>query len=331
MAEFRNFELRQEGRVLSGTAIQYGEIASMPFGRERFEPGAFRGVESADVILNASHDRARPLARTGGAGLVVTDSREALKIRAELPETRESDDVLTLIKTGVLRGLSLEFRAVDERLDGGDIRVVERAELRGVGVVDRPAYKGSVVSARFEVRQQGRGLAGRFEYNRARIISNRGRRRKSTIRPGAFRFTIEDESYEINLLLGRDYDQVLASRNAGTLQLADGPDALSFTVDQLPDTTYARDFLAALAGSAILPGVVALYSIPPPEIVPDAVEIVPEPDNPGVDVEYVNAALLTALGVVSRQPRGNPGEVAARAAERDPIGGKPHRRRRVWL
>ena len=78
--------------------------------RERFQAGAFPGVEHSDVLLNASHDRSRPLARSGGGGLVITDTAKSLSIRADLAPTRESDDVLTLIRAGVLRGLSLEFR-----------------------------------------------------------------------------------------------------------------------------------------------------------------------------------------------------------------------------
>ena len=55
--ERRYVELRAdaEGRVLRGTAVTYGDVASLPFGRERIEAGAFAPI--GDVILNASHDR----------------------------------------------------------------------------------------------------------------------------------------------------------------------------------------------------------------------------------------------------------------------------------
>ena len=136
---FCELRVEGEGRFLAGTAIRYGDVATLPWGRERFEAGAF-DVRAADVILNAQHDRASPLARTGG-GLMLTDSAAALEIRAELPETRAADDVLALVRAKVLRGLSVEFNAMRERMLGG-VRVIERAELRGVSVVDRPAYPG---------------------------------------------------------------------------------------------------------------------------------------------------------------------------------------------
>ena len=56
--------------------------------RERFESGAFGDLATADVLLNAQHQRAVPLARTGGGGLVLLDTLMELRIDATLPETR---------------------------------------------------------------------------------------------------------------------------------------------------------------------------------------------------------------------------------------------------
>lgn len=157
-AEIRFCELRAEGeRTLTGVAVRYGSIARLPWGEERFEAGAF-DVSGADVILNVQHARDVPLARTGGGGLELRDTPEALTIRAELPETRAADDVLTLVRGKILRGLSVEFRATDETVIAG-VRVIRAAALTGVGVVDKPAYPDSVVSAmrsRFAAERQPR-------------------------------------------------------------------------------------------------------------------------------------------------------------------------------
>ena len=130
--------------------------------------------------------------------------------------------------------------------------------------------------------------------------------------------------------MGRDYDKPLASKQAGTLNLIDTPEGLEFAVDELPDTSYVSDFRAGLSSGAFVAGVAALYAIPPLAVVPGATELIPDPDNPDVDIEVVNQAVLTALAVVTRPPRGNPGEVSERAAEGANLGGK-QRRRRVWL
>lgn len=145
--ERRYAELRAEpdGRRLTGRAIVYGDTARLPWGRERIEAGAFAPV--GDVILNRQHDRGAPLARTGGGGLVLRDGAAALELEATLPDTRAADDVLALVRAGVMRGLSVEFRAVAERMDGG-VRVIERARLSAVAVVDTGAYPASDVAAR---------------------------------------------------------------------------------------------------------------------------------------------------------------------------------------
>ena len=157
--ERRYCELRQDGRRLFGVAVQYGDVARLAWGSERIEAGAFAPV--GDVILNAQHDRGRPLARTG-AGLVVADDNRSLRIEAELPETRDADDVLALVRARVLLGLSIEFRAVSERLDGR-VRVIERAKLSGIGIVDTPAYSSAEVEARMQHAAQVQGVNRRPE------------------------------------------------------------------------------------------------------------------------------------------------------------------------
>ena len=301
-AERRLSELRQEGRTLSGVLLRYGDTAALPWGRERFEPGAFGDVSRADVILNSHHEKSRPLARTNGGGLELIDTREALKIRAKLPPTQDGLDTVALILGGVLRGLSLEFSAVAERMEG-DTRVIERAELRGLAVVDRPAYSDSLVQARAEIRRRGRGIGGSFDYNRNRTTRATGRKRKQRVAPGAFKFALEDPDREISLLLGRNYDQPLASKLSGSLKLEDTREALRFDVDTLPDTSYVRDYRELVRSGAVVFGVDALFQIPPLDVVPNAVKIVPDTENPEVEVEVVSEAVLTALAVVTRQPR----------------------------
>ena len=326
--ERRYSPIEVEGRNLRGVGIRYGEVARMPGFRETFEPGAFGDVASLDVLLNVQHDRDRAIARTP-ATLQLIDGPDALRMVATLPETRESDDALTNVRAGVLRGLSLEFRAGNAPfLDG--VRTVRRAGLVGLGLVDKPAYHGSTVEARaFELRQDGDGLEGAFFYDVDTVISDRAqdngeietRRqdgvRKQRVSAGAFSFTLGDPAREINLLVGRSNDAVLASKLRGTLILTDSPEALRFRVERLPETQAARDLRAVLAAEAAEPGIQPIFRIPPPETVPESTEIIPEPGNDGVFIEVIKQAVLTAIAVVYRAPRGNPGIVS--------------RRRRVWL
>ena len=150
--ERRYFELRADTdrRLLEGTALVYGDVAKTRNGEESFEPGAFGDVTDLNhIILHFQHERSRPLARTDGGGLVLTDSAERLEISATLPKTRDADDALELVVTRVLRGLSIEFLATREGRQGTR-RIIRSALLGGLGLVDIPAYKGSTVEARAE-------------------------------------------------------------------------------------------------------------------------------------------------------------------------------------
>ena len=145
-----------DGRTLTGRVVKYGETTKRDARKVRIEPGAFGDLASADVILNAGHDRGRPIARTGGGGLELADSASELTLRATLPDTRDANDVLALVKSGVLRGVSAEVEMLDARLESG-VRVVRSAKLVGVGVVDTPAFPSSAVEV--HAREPSTGAA----------------------------------------------------------------------------------------------------------------------------------------------------------------------------
>ena len=153
---FAPVEIREEGGELfiEGVGIRYGDVADMGAFRERLEPGTFGDLKLADLILNIMHDRRRPLARTDGGGLSLSDNGEALRISARLPSTREAEDAVRLVRARVLRGFSIEMRVArggESFTDG--IRVISSAKLLDLGLVDRPAYGDSfaAVSKRLKI------------------------------------------------------------------------------------------------------------------------------------------------------------------------------------
>ena len=303
--EFRYTEFRAiEGRTIIGNIVAYGDIATTRMGRETFAPGAFGDVASLDCILHVQHERARPLARTGGGGLILTDSPERLAIAAEMPNTRDGNDALTLVDKGILRGFSSEFHAKRERFDGGT-RIIEAATLPGVGLVDSPQYSQSQI---LEIRAESDGISGMFEYGKDTVISGSGKVRKQRIQPGAFKFAIDQPDREISLVIG-DGSRPLASKQAGSLKITDTPEGLKFEVKQLPKTSYARDFLALLRAGSISPGIIPIFSRIPKDVDANADYDEPERGNPGVFRRVVNNGLLTALSILFRPPRGNPGSL----------------------
>ena len=143
--EFRFAELAEvEGRTLTGLALPFEVETRIGTMRERFERGSV--VSTGAAILNRQHMRGSPLAREPETlTFEVRDS--GLLMRAVLPETREADDVLTLVRANVLRNLSVEFIAHRERFTGG-VRVIERGTIHGLAVVDSGAYPDAIVAAR---------------------------------------------------------------------------------------------------------------------------------------------------------------------------------------
>lgn len=159
-------------------------------------------------------------------------------------------------------------------------------------------------AADLEVRANGKRpvISGRFPYNSLAVLSDRGSVRKETILPGAFRFSLDDETREINLLSGHSFDKPLASRRAGSLELIDTETALEF-IATIPEgaerATHITDTLA-LIGAGLVRGVSPGFRVPPRDVVPDAEELVPEQGNPGVMVRRLKHLVLFELSLVTR-------------------------------
>ena len=246
--EYRFLGMRQAGRVLSGVALRYGDVARIGGQREKFLPGSFPGVEGSDILLNRQHDRTRALARSQGGGLTISDSPQALSIRAELPKTTDSDETLELVKRGVLRGLSIEFEALRESQENGT-RVVSEAKLHAVAVVDSGAYPQSTVEAR-----------RRRPYLQAKVLfrtslqcrCHRGTCDKVRFLPGSFAEAVGGEGPVEVLAIAGQYADALASRRRGTLILSESETGLLITIPTAADTTAAADLAAQSRTTRIL-------------------------------------------------------------------------------
>ena len=152
-------ECRAEGRRLIGPAIRYGDVSSSH--RERFEAGAFT-LDGSCRWLNYRHEPDRVLCFTGGGGLQLRDSPEQLLVTAELPSIPLADHALAEVRNKKLKGFSVEFRAVDEKMENG-LRVIKRAELAGVGLVADPSYSSSQAELR---ARSGRTLRATIPENK---------------------------------------------------------------------------------------------------------------------------------------------------------------------
>ena len=140
------------GQVV-GVVMQYDNVATISgVFKEMFAPGVFGDIPALDCVCNFQHQRSRPLGRTGGGGLVLTDSNTQLTAKLTLPDTQDGRDCRVLLANGTLRGWSVEFRSERERFDD-DVRVIEKASMGGVSLVDTPAHPASTaeIAKRFEM------------------------------------------------------------------------------------------------------------------------------------------------------------------------------------
>ena len=137
--EYRADTTRQTPGRLFGVLMTYGERAADR--AERFARGALRWADDG-VVLRRQHVRAAPIMR------VTPELRgDAVVIDAPLPDTVSGRDAAVEVRNGTLRGLSVEFKALDETSAGG-VREIRAAELTGAGLVDEASYGGSRVEVR---------------------------------------------------------------------------------------------------------------------------------------------------------------------------------------
>ena len=130
-------------RTITGLAVPYGqEIAIANNTYERFAPGAIQTIE--DVKLFWNHDE--PIGK-------VVEGRETeagFEITAYISETPRGEEVLTLLRDGVLNKFSVGFIPVENERDE-NVVVRTLVDLKEVSVVPFPAYSGANIS---EVREE---------------------------------------------------------------------------------------------------------------------------------------------------------------------------------
>jgi len=125
--------------------------------------------------------------------------------------------------------------------------------------------------------------------------------------------------HENHFLVGHSYDRPLASRAAGTLDLVDADDALTFTAtitEEMQEVSYVKDMLASIAAGLTL-GLSPGFRLPPKRAVPEPELIEDEGHDPengahNAIIRTVLQALLYEISVVTR-PAYSEAQVEARS------------------
>ena len=143
--EFAEDDTRQSAGRVKGSLIRWGEVASD-------RPVMFsKGLTWGDsIVLNLQHDRTKALAR-----FAPTSTADGLAVDVNLPDTAVSRDAITLIKAGVLTGISAEIIPESEDSVNG-IRRVTKGQLVAAALVDGPSFRSSTVSVHARQGQRRR-------------------------------------------------------------------------------------------------------------------------------------------------------------------------------
>ena len=146
---FRSAQLTSgDGRTIFGVAVPYNVTSVVRDGgysyKERVEPGACgRSIRErgSKIRLFTQHDRGKlPI----GKATELTEKLDGLHAAFEAANTRDGDDALELVKTGVVDSFSIGFKGVQERRDG-DVTVRTEIALMEVSLVAFPAFEGAAI------------------------------------------------------------------------------------------------------------------------------------------------------------------------------------------
>lgn len=153
--EIRNitteFRADSESRKIEGF-IPYNSRSEYMGFWEYLDRGCFDKTlrESSDIKCLYDHIDSQLLARTKNNSLRFEDREDGLHFYFDAPETTLGNDVLTMVRTGLISGCSFGFQAIkDSWSTDGSERHIQECRLFEVSVLaSQPAYAESDVKCR---------------------------------------------------------------------------------------------------------------------------------------------------------------------------------------
>ena len=149
-------EARGEGSPgrLVGTILRYGSPGEK--GRETFAPGALswpdRGIR-IDVDHLSSPVKGRIAPPVALAVPFHSDDGSEVRIDVDLAPTTQARDLAELMRLGLYRSMSVEFRSARSRWSGGK-RTIVQAQLVAAALTDNPSYPDTAAALRTDGRRR---------------------------------------------------------------------------------------------------------------------------------------------------------------------------------
>ncbi len=131
-----------DGRTVEIRIMPWGQEADTADGREMFERGAFAGVDPARVTIESQRHGGTLV----GRGIALEEREDAGYLTGRISETAAGDELLTLIRDGVVSQASVAFKPVKSQRRKG-VAVRQAVDLWRVAILERGSYPGAGVVA----------------------------------------------------------------------------------------------------------------------------------------------------------------------------------------
>lgn len=141
---FMRAEVTDDGQLVRGVGVPYGETITIWGQRERLEAGS---IEAEGALLFYRH--AEPI----GVVIEASDDATGWHPTGRFSNTRAAQDARELARDGALPGMSIGFDPLEWRMEregDDDVIVYTRVRVREVSLVPFPAYPSATVT---EVRE----------------------------------------------------------------------------------------------------------------------------------------------------------------------------------
>lgn len=154
--EIRQAQGDAESRTVSGYASSFDDDYTLIYDAwgekfyERVMPGAFAKTlaQRNDQVMLLNHDYNKLVGKRG-INLILEEDAKGLRFEVDLPNTRDGNDLLEMVRSGLVDGCSFGFYVTDEDVRWDDknnlYRDIKEVELREITATPFPAYSSTTI------------------------------------------------------------------------------------------------------------------------------------------------------------------------------------------
>lgn len=151
-----NVEMREteEPNTVEGMAVVFDTETDMGWFTEKIDRHAFDETDMSDVVLNFNHDNNYLLAGTRNGSMQLRVDDNGVFQRSNIINTTQGQDVMKLIRSGLLSKQSFAFTITEdgerwENIDGKERRTITKIDhLYDCSIVTFPAYSQTTLWSR---------------------------------------------------------------------------------------------------------------------------------------------------------------------------------------